>query len=185
MIISIPPAAVKEKLKRSEKMLKKDFIQLLKDFNACNDAEEWCTETKGGPQALWNKCERGDWMLWLIGEIDPDRKRLVLTACKCARLALKCVKKGDNRPLKAIETAEAWANGKKGVSLQDVKDAAAYAADAADAAADAAHAAAYAAHAAVYSAADAAYAAAAVSKQETLKKCADIVRKHYPKAPKI
>jgi len=174
-------------------MLKKDFIQLLKDFNACNDAEEWCTETKGGPQALWNKCERGDWMLWLIGEIDPDRKRLVLTACKCARLALKCVKKGDNRPLKAIETAEAWANGKKGVSLQDVKDAAAYAADAAHAAAyaaDAAHAAAYAAHAAAahaahHAAAYAAYAANAATRTETLKKCADIVRKDWPKISEV
>ena len=164
-------------------MLKKDFIQLLKDFNACNDAEEWCTETKGGPQALWNKCERGDWMLWLIGEIDPDRKRLVLTACKCARLALKCVKKGDNRPLKAIETAEAWANGKKGVSLQDVKDAAAYAADAADAA----HAAAYAAYAAnaANAAAYAADAADDATRTETLKQCADIVRGDWPKISEV
>ena len=152
-------------------MTKKDYIQLLKDLNACGSAIEWSKNTKGGPQMLWNKCNRGDWMLWLISRIDPDRKRLVLTACKCARLALKCVKKGDNRPLKAIETAEAWANGTEGVSIQDVKDAAA----------DAAAYAAYAANAAAY----AADAADDATRTETLKQCADIVRGDWPKISEV
>ena len=79
---------------------------------------------------------------------------------------------GEKRPLKAIETAEAWARGEGRITIEDVKKAA-YAADAAAyAAAHAAHAAAYAADAA----ADAAYAAADAA---TLKKCADIVREHY------
>ena len=64
--------------------------------------------------------------------------------------------------------------------------AAAYAADAADAADADAAAAAYAAAAAAAYAAYAAYAAAAAAaKKDTLKQCADIVRKHYPKAPKL
>ena len=37
---------------------------------------------------------------------------VVMAACKCARLALKHVQKGEDRPLKAIQTAEAWCKGK-------------------------------------------------------------------------
>jgi hypothetical protein len=73
------------------------------------------------------------------------------------------------RPLKAIETAEAWYSGK--ASLGDVR--AAYAADdASAAAAAAAYAAADAAHAAAYAAAH----AAAAARQKTHQQCADIVR---------
>lgn len=59
------------------------------------------------------------------------------------------------RPLKAIETAEAWARGDSDVSLDDVRKAAARAAYAAARAARAAYAA-YAAARAAYAAADAA-----------------------------
>jgi hypothetical protein len=111
------------------------------------------------------------------------------------------VPNGDDRPRKAIETAEAWAHGQEGVTLDMVRAAAdaaaAYAARAADAAADAA-AYAYAARAAARAAAAAAYAyaayaadaaaraaAAAYAKNKTLAKCANIVRKYYPKPPRM
>ena len=180
-------------------MTKRDFIQLLKEKDACSEAVDWCTETSGSPQQLWDKCERGDWMLWLIGKIDPDHKKLVLTACKCARLALKYVGGGETRPLKAIETAEAWAMGEDGVTLDDVRDAADAAAYAAADAADAADAAALAGDAAAdaaFAAADAAYApyaapfaasyaALAGVRKKTLKKCAEIVRKDWPKISEL
>ena len=91
----------------------------------------------------------------------------MLVACECARLALPYVPKGEKRPLKAIEVAEAWVRGE--VTIEEVRDVA----DAADAA--------YAAYAA-----DAAYttyaacAADAAARKNILAKCADIVRKHYP-----
>jgi hypothetical protein len=109
------------------------------------------------------KCERGDWLLWLAGKIGIDRKVLVLAACDCAERALKYVEKGEDRPRVAIATARKWANGDEGITIEDVRDAA----DAADAAADAAdaNAAAYAARAA-YAAAYAAYAANAVDAAE-------------------
>ena len=67
----------------------------------------------------------------------------------------------------------------------DAADAAAYAADAANAAA-AAYAANAAAAANAYAAAYAAYAAAKAAEwNQTIKACADIVRKHYPKPPKL
>ena len=193
----------------------KAWLSSIRRMGACGEAIEW-GEQYGSLEDAWADCERGDWMLWLAGKLsgrsDSDsRKKLVLTACECARLALSYVKEGENRPLKAIEEAEKWARGEDGITLQDVRDAAdaaraaardvadayAYAAAARDAARDAyaytaaAYAAAYAAAAAdvAWAAYAAAYAAAwtardaADAEVETCKKCADIVRKHYPVAP--
>ena len=140
----------------------KPHITYLKKLNACKDAVEWADKFPS-LQKAWEACERGDWMLWLLGKQSgkpgtKSRKKLVLTTCKCARLALKYIPKDEKRPLKAIQIAEKYAKGVKGISLEDVKNAAAYAADAADAAvyaayaADAAVYAAYAARAAAYTA---------------------------------
>ena len=171
-----------------------DEIKRLQKLRACSGAIEYartCTTW----QSAWDNCERGDWMLWLLGKLSDgpksqSRKKLVLAACKCARLSLKYVAKNEKRPLKAIQVAEKWANNEKGASLQDVRAAYAAAYAAADAAA-AAYAAADAAAYAAADAADAAYAAAyaaadaAAARTKIQKKCADIVRKTYPKAPRL
>ena len=108
----------------------------LKKFDACTEGYEWA---KGKTLTeAWSTCERGDWMLWYAAKINIDRKLLVKAACACARLSLRFVPSGEERPRIAIETAEAWAEGK--ASLNDVETAS-YAAHTADAAADAAHAA--------------------------------------------
>ena len=140
----------------------KNHITYLENLDACSEAVKWAKDYPTLQQA-WNNCDRGDWMLWLVGKQSgppetKSRKKLVLAACKCARLSLKHVPKGERRPIKAIQTAEKWANGDSSITLQDVRNAsdAAYASDAAD---DAAYAAAYAAYAAA-AAADAADAAA-------------------------
>ena len=164
----------------------------LKKFDACTEGYEWA---KGKTLTeAWSTCERGDWMLWYAAKINIDRKLLVKAACACARLSLKFVPDGEQRPRIAIETAEAWAEGK--ASLNDVETASyatyaaayTYAADAADAAANAAYAAANAAYAAAYvayaadaatDAADAAYAADATD-ATTLRVCAEIVRDMIP-----
>lgn len=135
-------------------------------------------------------------MLWLVGKQSgkpgsEKRKKLVLAACKCARLSLKYVKKGEKQPLKAIQTAEAWAKEKKGVTLQDVRDAAYAAASASASAAYAAvSVAAYAAASTASASYAAFYASYAVSyaafydatKSKTFKRCADIVREFYPES---
>ncbi len=176
-------------------------------MGACGEAVAWAAQQKSRA-AAWKTCGRGDWMLWYLGtrsgppESDA-RRRLVLCACECVRLALPYVKAGETRPLKAIETAEGWARN-DGTTLAQVRAAyAAYAAYAANAAyatyaayaanAAYAYAAAYAtyaayaanaAYAAANAAANAAYAAAAAdAKTKTLAQCADIVRRHYSRPP--
>ena len=122
--------------------MKNTWIDQLRKLYPCGEALGWC-ETQESAQSAWLNCERGDWMLWLVGKLagppeSDSRKALVLTACECARLALPYVRKGETRPLKAIEAAEAYARGDAEVTLQDVRAAAAAAADAAYAAAYAA-----------------------------------------------
>ena len=203
--------------------------QRIAHLSPCGDALDWL-DSQSSAAAAWRTCDRGDWMLWLLGRLaskpgSRSRKRLVLAACECARTALQYVPDGEARPLRAISTAEAWARG-EGTTLVEV------CAAAANAAANAATAAAYAAAnagAAAYagaSAANAAYVAydanaaddvaadvanaassaavaayvaydavaadvanaassAAVARAGVLAKCADIVRKHYPKPPRI
>ena len=93
----------------------KDQLLKLKKLHPCPDAYEWAKE-QPNPQSAWNTCEHGDWMLWLLGKLSKgprskSRKLLVLTACECARLALKYVPEGEDRPRLAIETAERWTRG--------------------------------------------------------------------------
>jgi len=194
------------------------FTDKLRKIGACSAAVKWA-EQYPTLQKAWDVCERGDWMLWLAGKLSGEirsekHKQLVLTTCKCARLSLHYIHKDELRPLKAIETAEQWARGENGITIQQVSAAAsaayaayaaAYAAYAAASAAASAAYAAYSAYAAASAAADAAYAAysaasaasaadaadaavSAVAKAapiKTLRKCAKIVRKYYPKAPRI
>lgn len=146
-------------------------------------------------------------MLWLLGRLSgtqesDSRKAVVLAACECARLALPQFEikyPNDKRPRNSIETAERHCKGN--ASLSEVTTAYAYAASAAasacdDAAyasaasaayADAAYAAYDAADAAADAAASAAYAADAAyaARSKRLAECADIIRKHFPKAPEI
>ena len=185
-------------------MIDKSWKKNLEKLNPCKDAYEWAISQPSAATA-WQSCRRGDWMLWLLGKqcrTAAQRRKLVLAACACARLSLPHVRSGEPRPLRAIETAEDWANRKSGVTLEMVKAASAeYAAadSAASAAAYAASAAAYeasAASAAAYAAADAAdaaeyaayaaeYAAYAAIRISTLSQCADIVRGFYPLAPRL
>ena len=189
---------------------RKYWSDALKQYNPCADALAWA-RTQPSAAVAWRDCTRGDWMLWLVGQLSgppesASRKALVLAACACARLALPHVPASEERPRIAIETAEQWARGENGVMLDNVKraaHAAAYAGEntAAYAAYAAAHAAVYAAYAAVYAyaaayAADAAYAVAYAAyvgggigddytKKRTLSQGADIIRKHYPKPPRL
>ena len=108
--------------------------------DACGDAVTWA-RTQPSANTAWTTCERPDWMLWLLGRLvktDDDRKAIVLVTCACARTSLKYVKAGETRPLKAIETAEAWCRGEATIEqVREARRASADAADAASASADA------------------------------------------------
>lgn len=155
----------------------------------CREAVEWLA-TQTDAASAWANCTRGDWMLWLCGKLagkhwSRARRRMVLAACECARLALPLVEAGEDRPRKALELAEKWVRG-GWVSREQLRAAA----DAAYAAADAAPAApaaagAYSAAAAAYYADAAYYAAAGATQARILAQCADIVRQHYLEPPEI
>ena len=159
--------------------------------SACADAKAWARE-QPSYRAAWTYCERGDWMLWLAGRLSSkpesaSRRKLVLCACACARTALRFVPNGETRPRVTIETAERWARGEHGVTLEAVRAAADASVCHPMSATYAAYAAAYAAGAARYAAdaADAADAARPKTFKKTFKRCADIVRTHYPTPPRL
>ena len=149
----------------------------IKELYPCEDAIKWFDGMDSAKQAYKN-CGRGDWLLWLAGRLDIDRKLVVLAACECAEQVLKYVPEGEERPKIAIETARKWVRGE--ATLSEVRrtadavydyaaaSAAAYAAYAASAASAAAYAAAYASD----------YASDYAARKESLTKSADIVRKH-------
>jgi len=120
-----------------------NFQEYLESLSACPAARQWAGERTA--EQAWDQCERADWLLWWAALAGAEKKDLVRIACQIARTALPCLKKSELRPLKAIETAEAWCEGK--ATPEDVRAAAASAASAAAYAAD------YAAYAAAYAAA--------------------------------
>ena len=158
--------------------------------SACLEAAEWC-KTQRSFASAWKNCKRGDWMLWILGRQagEPEsasRKRLVLCACALARTALKHVPAGEARPRLAIETAEKWARGE--ATIKQVRtaawDAGYYAAScaASHAASSAAWAASSAASAAWAASSDASAASVASDARAA---SAKIVRKFYPRPPKL
>ena len=174
----------------------KHWSEKLVSINACSDAVKWARKQPSAAVA-WKTCKRGDWMLWLIGKLhrsepySEKRKPIVRIACECARLALEWM---PHKSRDALEVIEKWTRGE--ASTEDCMKARSAAYAAADAsyaasyaAADASYAAAYASYAASYAAANAAANAAAdassAAANAAAAKCASIVRKHYPKAPRL
>ena len=174
----------------------KQYIEYLENLNACSEPIKWSKQFETSQDA-WENCERGDWMLWLLGKIagkpgSDSRRKLVLCSAKCARTAWEWMPPEGK---KAVCLAEKYGEGDKTITLKQLRIAAYAAYTAADAAYAAAHAAyasvaayaayasdaAYAAAYAAHAACAAAYAADAYSAQKALKKCANIVREYYPK----
>jgi len=141
----------------------KQFVTWLQKHHACDPAIEWVIERGYDLSTVWIKCERGDWLLWLAVRLKTDHKKIVRAACKCARLALPYLPKGETMPLNCIRTTERWTVGKATIEEVLAAAAATYAAAAATYAAAAAADAAAAAAAATYATAAAAVAAAAAA----------------------
>ena len=128
------------------------FTDRLNEMHACRDAVKWVG--RRGLMTAWRDCKRADWMLWLAGSLDIDRKLLVLAACDCAETALQYVPEGEDRPAKAIQVSRNWCGGT--AFIGDVRNA-------------------------VYAAAYAAYAATnAATYAAARKTCVDLVRKRIP-----
>lgn len=162
----------------------KHWTEALVSLKACEGAIEWARGHDSIDEA-WQACERGDWMLWLLGRLAGEpgsdaRRRLVLCACDCAETAREHWS-DDVRPAceLALTTASAWARRQHGVTLDDVQAASWAAFGSADAAYWAAS------DAASWAAAATSRAASRAAASQVLRQCADIVRRHYPSPPAI
>ncbi|RMG13659.1 MAG: hypothetical protein D6731_11755 [Planctomycetota bacterium] len=60
----------------------------------------------------WVECARGDWLLWLAGILEVDRRLVVLAAVDCAVFSLSLLPEGHVETLRPlVELAQAWAKG--------------------------------------------------------------------------
>jgi hypothetical protein len=147
-------------------------LEKLESLHPCADGLEFAKKCDGDFTSIWQTCDRGDWLIWLLGRCNLLKKKLaVKIAIECAKRVLSNHEKKypeDLRPRQAIEAAEKWlksptAKNKNAASAASAAYSAAYSAySAASAAAYAAYSAAYSAYAA-YSAAYSAYSAASAA----------------------
>lgn len=110
------------------------IIDKLKELEACDPAIKWLENYDGHAKEAWNKCERGDWMAWLISELQADKILSYRLKYKFAALAIPYMK--DERSVNAMNVLKKYIDGN--ATKQELKATAAYATDAAtDADADA------------------------------------------------
>ena len=86
----------------------------LKDWNACQEGYDWAVSTCKTMATVWEKCQRGDWMVWLLCKdgtwTQQDKVRISVA---CAEHVLPLWERRspkDDRPRKAIEATRAWAD---------------------------------------------------------------------------
>ena len=85
--------------------------RVLVALDACKEALAWARALPAttSPETAYLACERGDWILWLFGELHKrgavTRQTLVLAVCAAARTALVHLK---GRPAEAA-ALRAWA----------------------------------------------------------------------------
>src|SRR3990167_3832613 len=93
------------------------WLDEIESLNPCADALVWLRKQHAAgltAQEVWDSCERGDRMLWLIGRTDhstpysDERRPLVALACECARLAWQWMPQ-ESRD--ALAVFERWSAG--------------------------------------------------------------------------
>jgi hypothetical protein len=88
----------------------------LKELDACDGpggAIEWAKDYDTLQQA-WDNCQRGDWMIWLINEMEwSNEKDLRLMAVAFARQVQHLM--NDQRSINALDVAERYANGEANI----------------------------------------------------------------------
>ena len=121
-------------------------VEQLRELKPCEKALRWLAENGITDLAdAWDRCHRGDWMLWLDGALDllTDRERRMI-ACRCVRKTPLINGRTvwdlleDERSREAVVVAERYVVGD--ATDEELADASSAAADASSAAADAARA---------------------------------------------
>lgn len=82
----------------------------------CADGFEFAKSCDFDFSKIYDTCQRGDWLLWLLRHAKlGDKHQFVQVACDCAAYVLNEFEQKypkDRRPRQAIETARAWLNGR-------------------------------------------------------------------------
>ena len=137
-------------------MSEQHWTERLRELSACPAAVTWAAAYPT-IQAAWDACERGDYMLWLCGKYAgkpwSDARR-PLVLCACECARLALARVQAGEDRPRL-AIECAESWARGEHNDPKK----------------------------VSYASAAYAAADAARSKTLKTCADIVRRHYPKAP--
>ena len=86
--------------------------QNLIDLSPCHDGLAFARLHKFDWQKVWDKCERGDWLIWWLRKTGQmDKPMAVKIAIACAENLLpkfEAKYPADDRPRKAIESAKNW-----------------------------------------------------------------------------
>ncbi len=93
--------------------------QLLIKLNACNEAMEWAGDKTW--EEIYRTCHRGDWLLWLFKQTNPnDLRLLTLAKGHCANTVRHLMK--DERSIKAVDAAIAYGEGR--IDIEELNNAA-------------------------------------------------------------
>lgn len=60
---------------------KADLLTKMAELNACLGATAWATSQDGTALEIGLRCERIDWLIWLIGRIDPTAIAVFALLC--------------------------------------------------------------------------------------------------------
>lgn len=186
-----------------------DDVTRLWELGACRESVSWLRRSGLSMAEAWRVCKRGDWLLWYAVRV-VDRRAVVRACCDVARGVLHLVPAGEEQPRLAIEAAERWAEEPTAANRNAAWDAALAARDAALAsgsyaartaalaACEAAMTAANntgrvvpwsvannAAHAEAWAVNDADNSASPAAMKASLKRSADVVRRHFPEVPEM
>jgi hypothetical protein len=76
-------------------------------FSPCYEAVEWLNNYPGDLRKAWAACPRGDWLLWVYGQLKKCIcTKLVCASAACTRLSLRHVSADNDIPRLAVEAAE-------------------------------------------------------------------------------
>jgi hypothetical protein len=96
--------------------MKEAELKALYRLRPCNAGWDWVSWMSDQPgQKVWEACDRGDWMAWLLAQLArgqrpgvPMHKTFVLVSCHCFReIGFKHLV--GEAPRLVVEEAEAWA----------------------------------------------------------------------------
>jgi len=152
------------------------LLEKLNEIDACNEAKKWIKKTGYDFKTAWEKCERGDWLLfWAENDPNVSKRNLVWAAGECATIAMPRMR--DQRSIDAVNACIAFGKGE--ITDEELRVFAAAADDASDSDEDTEALAAYfAAYGYASDAADHSCFEVGRLHRDTdkLKQCADIVR---------